>query len=110
MGSEKEWRSADADRSAASGSEAHGAVEKRVDLLHTSFDSDELRAAFDHEPRVEAVALVHLEREAAEVAQALFANEEQSLSLPLQLPDRWHDVPAATGSAGSACTSSLCRH
>ena len=68
-------------------------VEQRVDLLDACLDRDELGAALDDEPRVEPVALVHLERKPAEVAQSLFAHLEQRLALALELTRRRNDVP-----------------
>ena len=41
--------------------------------MHPRLEPDQLRAALEHEILTEAVAPVHLEREAAEVAQPLFA-------------------------------------
>ena len=60
--------------------------------LHPRLDCHELRAALDDQTCVEAVALVHLEREPAEVAQPLLAHLEQRLPLALELARRRRDV------------------
>ena len=79
-------------------------VEQRVDLLHARLDRDELGAALDDEARVEPVALVHLEREAAEVAKPLLAHLEQRLALALELASGWDDV---RGRAATSPVSTL---
>ena len=81
------------------------AVEQRVDLLDAGLDCDELGAALDDEPRIETVALVHLEREPAEVAQPLLANLEQRLPLALELAGGRNDVSRRPSSRSRAARS-----
>src|SRR5262249_60192165 len=90
--SEEDGRTADAEGAGPSSPYARGSVEQRVDLLDARLDRDELRAALDDEAGIEPVALVHLEREASEVAQALLPNLEQGLPLSSQLTRRRNDV------------------
>ena len=71
---------------------ARAPVEERVDLLDASLDGDELGAALDDEAGVEAVALVHLERESTEVAQPLLAHLEEGFALALELTRGRDDV------------------
>ena len=92
MRSEEDRRAADADGAATASPDERASVEERVDLLHACLDRDELGAALDDEPGVEPVALVHLEREPAEVAQSLFAHLEERLALALELARRRDDV------------------
>ena len=111
---------ADQDRRAAGADRAlsapeTGAADERVDLRDAGLDRDELRAPLDDEPFVEVVAAVHLEREAAEVAEPLLAQEEQRSALAPQLaggrrrrlameerPRRAEDTGTASGSASRA--------
>ena len=85
---EKERRAADAHALPASAGRRRASVEQGVDLLHPRLDGDELGAALDDEAGVEAVALVHLERESAQVAEPVLAQLEKRLALALQLPRR----------------------
>ena len=66
---------------------ARASVEERVDLLHARVDRDELGAALDHEPGVEAIALVHLEGEARRGRAAAPRARRASASALAQLPD-----------------------
>ena len=77
--------------------------------MHARLDRHELGAALDHEPGVEAISLVHLEREAAEVAQPLLAHLEQRLALALELAGRRDDVrrPLAQRTGGSSPSVTL---
>ena len=80
---DQERRAAGADRP-LSAPEA-GAADERVDLRDAGLDRDELGAALDDEPFVELVAAVHLERQPAEVAEPLLAQEEERSALAPQL-------------------------
>ena len=82
-----------------------GSVEQRVDLLDARLDRDELGASLDDETGVEAVALVHLERQAAKVAEALLADFEEGLPLALQLARRRNDV--CRSSSSCPCWSAI---
>ncbi len=76
MGAEQEWGAAGAYGSATSSAEPHRPVEQGIDLLDTHLDCDELGAALDDKPCIEAVAFVHLEREPAEIAETFLSHEE----------------------------------
>src|SRR4029450_2914199 len=91
---EQDRRAADADGAAPAAADPGCAVQERVDLLDAGLDRDELGAALDDHPGIDPVALVHLEREASEIAEPLLANLEQSLALALELAGGRNDVPA----------------
>ena len=80
---DQERRAAGADR-ALPPAQARPADE-RVDLGDARLDRDELGTALHDRRLVELVAAVHLEREAAEVAQPLLAEHEERAALAPQL-------------------------
>ena len=80
----EERRAARADRALAPCG-ARRPARMRVDLGDTRLDRDELGAALDDERLVEVVAPVHLEREAAEVAEAVLAQHEERATLATEL-------------------------
>ena len=61
------------------------AADEGIDLRDPGLDGNELGAPLDDEPFVELVAAVHLEREAAKVAQPLLTEEEERASLASEL-------------------------
>ena len=72
-------------RSRAGAGASPAPADERVDLRDARLDRDELGAALDDERLVELVAAVHLEREAAEVAQPVLAEQEQRAALAPQV-------------------------
>ena len=79
-GADQQRRAAGADRGAAA-PQPPRALEQRVDLARARLDRDELGAALDDERLVEVIAAVHLEREAAELAQPVLAEEQERPAL-----------------------------
>jgi len=106
---EKQRRTAGADCRAAADAQADRSVEERVDLLHACFYGNELRAALDDETRVEPVALVHLERQAAEITKTFLPYEEKRSTLALELANRWDDVHRC-GRRGDVAVPALGQH
>lgn len=102
--SEKQWRTADADRPTPASPELRCAVEEGIDLVHPCLDGDELRAPLDHEAGAEPIALVHLQCETAQVTEALFAHLKEGLALLLQL-SRGRRHVRRPGQAGGLCTA-----
>ena len=84
---------AGADRGAAA-PEPACTLKQSVDLARPRLDGDELCAALDDERLVEVVAAVHLEREAAELAQSVFAEQEQRTALAAKVTRRRRGGPA----------------
>jgi len=91
-GAEQDRGAAEADRAAAARTQADRAVEEGIDFAHAGLDGDDLRTTLDEEIGVETVAFVHLEREAAEIAQPFLPYHEQRLSLALELARGRDDV------------------
>ena len=67
--------------------------------MDSRLERDQVGAALDEQVLAEAVAAVHLEREPAEVAQALLANAHQGPPLPAEFARGWCDA-AAPGELG----------
>jgi hypothetical protein len=78
----------------------HGGDQERVEVGEPLFDGDELSAAVDEEVLAELIAPVHLEHEAAEVAQARFAQLEQGAAFAAELAGRGHGASHGTGRCG----------
>jgi hypothetical protein len=72
---------------------AHGAQEL-VDLTEALLERDDLRGLLIDEILTEAVLAVHLEDEAAEVANLLLADTEQAPALAAKLSRRRESSPA----------------
>src|SRR5262249_32369481 len=89
---EEDRRATQTHRPAASTAHASRAVERRVDLLDARLDRNELGASLDDETSVEAVPLVHLECQAAEIAEPLLAHLEERVPFALELPRGGYDV------------------
>ena len=86
-GTHEDGRPAGADRG-ASAPQATRALEERVDLARARLDRDELGAALDDQRLVEVVTPVHLERQPAELAQPILAEEQQRPALAAQVAGR----------------------
>jgi hypothetical protein len=90
--SEEDGSPADTDGSGSPTTNACSPVEQGIDLLYPCFDRHQFRATLDYQRGAEAVSLVHLEREPAEVAESLLPHLEKRFALALQLPRRGNDV------------------
>ena len=80
--------------------------EQRVELLQPFIQREQLVAAFDDEILAELVAAEHLQHKAAEIAQALLPDSQQSAPLLPQLTGMRQGSPLRTGRA-HACGSPL---
>src|SRR5581483_884332 len=74
----------------------HGGGEQGVELREALLELPELDAAVDEQVLPELVPAVHLEQEAAEVAEALLADGEQAPALTAELGGRRQGPPHGT--------------
>ena len=72
-------------------------AEEHVELVDPRLEPDQLGAALEQQVLAEAVAPVHLEREAAQVAELLLAQPQEGAALAPQLARRRCGTAARTG-------------
>ena len=96
-------RSALAAGGGADAAARHGGGEQGVELGEPLLEADELRAAVDEQVLAELVAAVHLEDEAAEVAEARLAELEEGAALAAELSWGGSARRTARAAGGGGC-------
>lgn len=81
MGAPHDWRTTGAPCGRRSPPGGHGGREQCVELLESVVERDQLVAALDQEVLSKLVTAVHLEHEAAEVAEAVLTGTQERTTL-----------------------------